>query len=139
MRGKASSFVSRSRYWDFKIEQKLFDCYLSTDGGNVIISERTRFVSFELRVSIAGVVWMKEALDEVIIGRGAVGQFVSKYRGPNYVLFAERYENQRGVFLKFSQVRNGEVRNIIILGGRLWWGWKKMADCLENMWEEDVG
>ena len=62
MRGKASSSIPRSRYWDFRIEQKVFVCYLSTDGGHVIISERTKLASFELRVSVVAVVWMKETL-----------------------------------------------------------------------------
>ena len=90
----------------------------------MIISERTRFASFEMRVSVAVVVWVKETLDEVI-GRGVVGQFLSKYRGPNTVLFAESYENQTRVFLKFSQVRTGEVCNIMIPGGRFWWVGRK--------------
>ena len=125
MRGNASSSVCRSRFWDFRIEQKVFVCYLSTDGGNVIISERTRFASFELRVSVAVAVWMKETLDEVLV-RGVARQFVRKYRGPNSILFTEWYENQRDIFLKFSQVRNGEGHNIMVPGvvfggdGRKW-------------------
>ena len=87
MRGKVSSSISRSRSWDFRIEQKLFVCYLSTNGGNVIISERTRFASFELRVSVVVALWIKETLDKVLV-RGVARQFVSKYRRPNSVLFA---------------------------------------------------
>ena len=64
---------------------------------------------------------------EVLV-RGVAGQFVRKYRRPNSFLFVERYENQIGVFLKFSQ-----VRNIMVPGGHSLWGWKKMVDCLENI------
>ena len=56
-----------------------------------------------------------------------------KYRGSSFVLIVERYNNQRGVFMKFSQVRNGEVRNIIVPARRSLWGWKKLTDCLDNL------
>ena len=56
-----------------------------------------------------------------------------KYRGSGFVLIAEKYGNQNGVFLKFLQVRNGEIRNIIVPGGRFLWGWKKMVECLDNI------
>ena len=119
------------RFGDFRIEHKVFACYLSNDGGSVCISERTRLASFEMKVSVAAAVWMRETLEKVIV-KGGAGQFVSKYRGPSSVLIAERLENQRGVFLRFSQVRNGVIRNIMVPGGRFWWGWKKMVDCLGN-------
>ena len=90
---------------------------MSNDGGSIIISERTRFASFEVRVDVDAAEWMLETLNEVLV-RGTVAQFVRKYRGHSSVLIAERYGNQKGVFLKFAQIRNGGVRNIIVLGGR---------------------
>lgn len=49
------------------------------------------------------------------------------------MLIAERHENQRGVFYKFLQVRNGEVCNIYVLGGQSLQVWKKMEECLDNL------
>ena len=105
---------------------------MSNDGGSIIISERTRFASFEVRVDFDAAVWMLETLNEVL-ERGSIDQFVRKYRGHSSVLIAERYSNQRGVFLKFTQIRNGGVHNIIVPGGRSLWGWKQMAACLFNI------
>ena len=124
--------MSGFRYWDFRIEQKVFVLHLSTDGGCVIICERTRLASFELKVDVAAVVWGKETLEDALLSSTA-GHFVRKYRGSNYVLIAERYDNQRGVFLKFSKVHNGGIRKIIVKGGRLLWGWKKLSGCLDNL------
>ena len=30
-------------------------------------------------------------------------------------------------------MRNGKVRNVLVPGGRSLWGWKKMAECLDNL------
>ena len=49
------------------------------------------------------------------------------------MLITERHENQRGVFLKFLEVRNGEVHNIYVLVGQSLWGWMKMTECLDNL------
>ena len=92
-----SSPFFRSRFWDFRIEQKVFVLCLSNDGGSVIISERTRHTSFELKVDVAAIVWIKETLEEALVN-GDVGQFMRKYRG--FVLIAEKYGNQKGVFFK---------------------------------------
>ena len=125
----STSIFSR-RYWDFMIEQKVFALSLSSNGGSLIISERKRYVSFEMKVEVAAAVWMKAVLDEALVS-GADGQFVRKFRGIDVVLIAERLENHRGIFMKFLQLRNGEVRNLYVPGGRSLWGWKKLAEGLD--------
>ena len=50
----------------------MFVLYLSTDGGSVIISERTRHASFEMIVDVVAAVWMKETLEEALV-KGDVG------------------------------------------------------------------
>ena len=118
---------SRSNLWDFRIEQKLFSLVLSNDGGSVIIRERTRMASFQLKVDVAAAVWMKETLEEALVV-GGVGQFMRKYRGSNSMLIAELYSNQKGIFLKFLKISNGQV-----LRGNILWGWKKMMICLDKI------
>ena len=124
--------TSRSRLWDFRIEQKVFALYLSNDGGSVMISERTRQDTFELKVDIAAAVWLKETLEEAL-DNGDVGSFVRKYRGTNFVLIAEKFGNKKGVFMKFSRIRNGAVHHIMVPREKFLWGWKKMAECLGNI------
>ena len=97
---------SRSSLWDFRIEKKLFSLLLSNDGGSVIIRERTRHASFQLKVDVVAAMWMKETLNEVL-RMGWVRQFMRKYRGSNFVLIAELYSNQIGLFLKFFKISNG--------------------------------
>ena len=121
-----------SKFWDFRIEHKVFVLHLSNDAGSVMISERTRFASFEMKIGVADAVWMKNTLNEALVKEDA-GQFLRKYRASNFVLIAERYFNQRGVFMKFSQVCNGGVRNIIVPEGRSLWGWNKLTACLDNI------
>ena len=123
---------SRSSLWDFRIEQKLFSLVLSNDGGSVIIRERTRHASFQLKVDVAAAVWMKETLNGALI-TGGEGQFLRKFRGSNYVLIAELYSNQMGIFRKFCKLSNGQVQHIMVPGGNLLWGWKKMLVCLEKI------
>ena len=123
---------SRSSVWDFRIEQKLFSLVLSNDGGSVIIRERTRMASFQLKVDVAAAVWMKETLEEALVV-GGVGQFMRKYRGSNSVLIAELYSNQKGIFLNFLNICNGQVQQIMVPGGNILWGWKKMMICLDKI------
>ena len=35
--------------------------------------------------------------------------------------------------MKFSKLVNGNLKSIIIPGGSSKWGWKRMADCLDNL------
>ena len=70
-----SSPLFRNMYWDFVIENKVFVLHLTSNGVSVIISERKRFASFEMRVEVAAAVWMIDMLDEAL-DRGAVEQFV---------------------------------------------------------------
>lgn len=75
---------------------------------------------------------MKETLEEVLL-TGIAGQFMRTYRGSNSVLIAELYSSQRGIFLKFFKVSNGEVHQIMIPGGNYLWGWRKMMVCLDKI------
>ena len=111
---------SRSKLWEFRIEQKQFALFLSNDGGSVIISEKTWYNSFELKVDVAAAVWMKETLGEALLN-GDTGQFIRKYRGSNLVLLAEIFSNQKGVFMKFLKVSNGKVNHIMVPGGCSMW------------------
>ena len=126
------TIASRSTPWEFRIEQKLFVLQLSKDGGSVIVKEKSKQATFELIIDIAAAVWMTETLEEALV-KGDIYQFVRKYRGSNFVLIAEKFKNKKGVFLKFSRIRNGEVNHIMVPGGNLLWGWKKMAECLGNI------
>ena len=98
----------------------------------MIVKEKSKQTTFELNVDIAATVWLKETLEEALV-KGDIDQFVRKYKRSNFVLITEKFRNKKGVFLKFSWVRNGEVNNIMVPGGNFLWGWKKMVECLGNI------
>ena len=122
----------RNRYWNSKIEQKVFVLHLLKDGGGVHISERTRLGSFELEIDVSAAVWCMEILQEILLVDDNK-PFFRKYRGSISLLSAEKYSNREGVFLKLSKLYNGRLKNIINPGGNSKWGWTRMADCMDNL------
>ena len=122
----------RNRYWSFKVEQKVFVLHLTVDRGGVRISERSRLRSFEIEFDVGAAMWCLEMLQEVI-NLEESKSFFRKHRGSNFVVLAEKYYNRRGEFLKFTRLSNGRLQNIIIPGGYSRGGWRRMADCLDNL------
>ena len=122
----------RNRYWSFNIEQKVFVIHLTRDGGGIRISERTRVRSYDLEIDVAAAVWCLETVKEVL--RDGVSKiFCRKYRASNMVLLADIFTNNKGVFLKFTKLSNGTLKNIIIPAGRFKRGWRRMMVCLDNL------
>ena len=122
----------RNKYWSFKIERKIFVTQLLRDGGGVRISERSRLRSFELEINVATAVWCLEVLQEVLSAKESK-VFCRKYRGSHTVLLAEIFNNKKGMFLKFTKLNNGTLKNIIVPGGRSRWGWRRLKVCLDNL------
>ena len=49
------------------------------------------------------------------------------------VLLIDNFTNKRGVFLKFTKLFNGTLRNIILPAGRFKWGCRRMKVYLDNL------
>ena len=125
-------FKFKNRYWSFKIEHKVFVTQLLRDGGGVRISERSRLRSFELEIDVPAAVWCLEILQEALtVEESKV--FCRKYRGSNIVLLAEIFNNKNGMFLKFTKLSHGYLKNIIVPGGSSRWGWRRLLVCLDNL------
>ena len=125
-------FKFRNRYWSFKIEHKVFVTQLLRDGGGVRISERTRLRSFELELDVAAAVWCLEVMQEILSVEDSK-IFCRKYRGSNFVLLVDKFSNKKGVFLKFTKLLNGTLKNIIVPGGSSLRGWRRLMVCLDNL------
>ena len=122
----------RNRYWSFRLEQKVFVLHLLRDGGGINISERTRFRSFEMELCVTAAVWCLEVMQEVVLVEDKQ-EFVRKFRGPNFVLLAEKTFSRKGFFLRLTKLSNGLLKTIIVPEGTSRWGWRKLVDCLDNL------
>lgn len=57
-----------------------------------------------------------------------------KVQTPYYSL--ENFLTGKDLLMKIVKLSKGSLKNIIIPGGNLRWGWRKMADCLDNLVEK---
>ena len=77
-------------------------------------------------------VWCLETLQE-LLSNVVSKDYCRKYRGSNMVLLVDTFTNKKGVFLKFTKLFSGTLKNIIVPAGRFKWGWRRMLVCLDNL------
>lgn len=105
--------------------------FLSKDGESVRFNERTSLASFNLELEVTATIWCLELFKEASYNDGK--KIFKKFRCSSSVVLAESYKNSRSTFMNITKIFNGFVKNLVVPCGWNGWGWKKFANCIDNL------
>ncbi|KAF4358419.1 hypothetical protein F8388_018283 [Cannabis sativa] len=122
------------KYWSFQTKHKVFMITLTGDGGAVRVCERTRHFGFEVSVTIDGVAWIIDTLQEIQGKKSLLMSDLKRsFRNSTASYFLECFSNRKGEFLKLSVLRNNKIKAVIIPEEESARGWSDFMRCLNGV------